>query len=141
MSRKKYENAQSDLLSFLPEACFFLSLLSVADDYNEDFGTGKTVDLIGAWREALDRGWLGRADSIMYNDIALLRWLTGARVTKEVLSPTSDVSVAENEYTITKYELAGKNHFRRRGYDVWRDSQTVRNGRLVAVYLYRLSDA
>lgn len=135
MSRSKYENIQSDLMAFVPEACFFLSLLSVAEDYNTDYNTGTAFGFIGAYREARERGWLG-SDNIMYNDVALLEHLTGAKVVKYVEEPSAVLDVKPNEYTIAKYAKGSQTHFRRRGYDVYRDSKTVAKGKLVAIYKY-----
>lgn len=138
MSRSKYENIQSDLMAFIPEACFFLSLLSVAEDMITDFGiVRESPDLIDAYRKARTEGWLGK-DNIMYNDVALLSYLTGKKVTKKVLMPNPVLDVAKNEYTIAKYAKGSATHFRRRGYDVYANSKTVAKGQLVAIYMYKL---
>lgn len=145
MSRRRYDNIQKELMAFIPESCFFLSLLSVAEDVMADTGKfdsvqlppgGEKVDLIGAFIEARKRGWLGK-DNIMYNDVALLQCLTGVRVTKRVVAPEEQLDVAPNEYTITKYRRGSMTHFRRRGYDVYDGSQTVAKGKLEAVYVYK----
>lgn len=136
MSKSKYENIQSELCAFIPDSCFFLSLLSVADDIIQDFGlVRKAPDLIDSFRIARKNGWLG-IDNIMYNDVALLAYLTGKRVTKKVLEGTAVIDVAKNEYTIAKYAKGKNTHFRRRGYDVYANSKTVNTGKLVAIYLY-----
>lgn len=137
MSRSRYENVQKELMAFIPESCFFLSLLSVAEDFNMDSKHGFVPsDLVGAFKEARKAGWLGK-DNIMYNDIALLQYLTGVRVTKRVVKPEEQLDVAPNEYTITKYRKGSMTHFRRRGYDVYDGSQTVSKGKLEAVYVYK----
>lgn len=137
MSQSKYEGIQNELMDFVPVSCFFLSLLSVAEDYNEDYGTRKSVDFIDAYRTARKNGWLGK-DFMMYNDVALLEYLTGKKPVKTVYEGNSltDMNVASNEYTVTKYAKGKMTHFRRRGYDVYLNSNTVKNGNLVAVYKY-----
>lgn len=137
MSQSKYEGIQNELMDFVPVSCFFLSLLSVAEDYNEDYGTRKSVDFIDAYRAARKNGWLGK-DFMMYNDVALLEYLTGKKPVKKVYEGNSltDMNVASNEYTVTKYAKGKMTHFRRRGYDVYLNSNTVKNGNLVAVYKY-----
>ena len=132
MSRSRYENIQSDLMAFIPESCFFLSLLSVAEDV-----TNKPTDFIGAYKRAKDEYWLGK-DNMMYNDTKLLEWLTGKKVTKEVhMGPLNGRTIADNEYTICKYRRGSMTHFCRRGYDVYKDSLTVLKGRLDSIYIYR----
>lgn len=137
MSQSKYEGIQNELMDFVPVSCFFLSLLSVAEDYNEDYGTRKSVDFIDAYRTSIKNGWLGK-DFMMYNDVALLEYLTGKKPVKKVYEGNSltDMNVASNEYTVTKYAKGKMTHFRRRGYDVYLNSNTVKNGNLVAVYKY-----
>lgn len=141
MSRNKYENVQKELMTFIPESCFFLSLLSVAEDYRADYGKYDHVDIdfINAFRTARKNGWLGK-DNIMYNDIAFLEWCTGRKVTKRIEQKEQTLVVAPNEYTITKYRKGSMTHFRRRGYDVYNDSQTVAKGKLESIYVYKFEE-
>lgn len=140
MSRTKYEGLQNKLMQIAPESCFFLTLLSIADDYNADFKTGRAFDLTDALNTALKEGWLGAKDNLMYNDVALLEALTGAHVEKQVMDAAafSGRTVQANEYTAVKWRRGRSTHFRRRGYDVYAGSQTVAKGGIEAVYLYRI---
>ena len=74
---------------------------------------------------------------MMMNDVALLECLTSDKVTKRIAEPTEVLDVAANEYTVAKWRFGSKTHFRRRLYDVYNDSVTVRRGSLEAVYVYR----
>lgn len=140
MSKRRYEGLQNDLMAFIPESCFFLTLLSIAEDRLSDRGESPEnarIDFVGAYQEATAHGWLRKNDNMMMNDVALLQCLTGDRVTKRVAEPTEVLSVAENEYTAAKWRLGSKTHFRRRLYDVYADSITVKRGTLEAVYVYK----
>lgn len=140
MSKSRYEGLQNDLMVFVPESCFFLSLLSVAEDRLFDRGEkveDTRIDMVGAYKEATAHGWLDKKSNMMMNDAALLECLTGDRVTKRIAAPTEVLDVAENEYTIAKWRFGSKMHFRRRLYDVYADSLTVKRGTLEAVYVYR----
>lgn len=136
MSRTRYEGLQNELIRFIPESCFFLSLLSVAEDYRADRGQIVKVDFIDAFRTARERGWLG-IDNMMYSDVALLEYLTGHTVDKRIVKPEQELNVLANEYTIAKYRKGAITHFRRRGYDVYNGSQTVAKGKLDSVYVYK----
>lgn len=136
MSKSRYEGLQNELMRFIPESCFFLSLLSVAEDYRADRGQMVKVDFVDAFRTARTKGWLG-IDNMMYNDVAFLEHLTGHTVEKRVVKPEQELFVASNEYTIAKYRKGSTTHFRRRGYDVYTGSQTVAKGKMEAVYVYK----
>lgn len=138
MSKSRYEGLQNELIRFIPESCFFLSLLSVAEDYLADTGKPCKVDFIDAFNTARKNGWLG-IDNIMYNDKMLLQHLTGVVVKKRVAQPQEVLSISDNEYTIAKYRKGSVTHFRRRSYDVYTNSQTVAKGKLEAVYIYQFN--
>lgn len=141
MSRSKYENIQSDLCKFIPEACLFLSLLSVAEDAIADFRLGRSFDMVDVYRKALDEGWLGRTDNMMHNQCALLEYCTGRTWRRDIIPVARfDGEVLPNQYTIGKWVSGGATHFRRRGYDVYANSATVRNGRQESVYVYTMSE-
>lgn len=140
MSRSRYEHVQDRLMKLIPESCFFLTLLSIAEDRLFDRGErieDTRIDFIGAYLEATARGWLRESDNMMMNDVAFLECLTGDKVTKRIAEPTEVLDVADNEYTAAKWRLGSKTHFRRRLYDVYNDSVTVKRGSLEAVYVYK----
>ena len=142
MSRSKYEGFQNKLSRIAPESCFFLTLLSIAEDYNEDYRTGRQGDLADALNMSLEKVWLGAKDNLMYNDVALLSYLTGKPVAKRSMRADefSGYTVAGNEYTAVKWRRGKATHFRRRGYDVYDGSQTVAKGCIDSVYVYRIGE-
>ncbi len=125
----RYENSQRILWN-MKDACFFLSLLSVAEEV-----TGKKIDLLDAARYCQQKGWCTNDFTIKY-DCAILSWLTGKKVSKEVVDRLGIVK--GNQYTIEKWlaKDGRGNHFRRRYFDVYNGSVTVRDGTLMCYYLY-----
>lgn len=140
MSRSKYENVQSDLCRFIPEACLFLSLLSIAEDAIADFNLDRKFDMIDVYRKALDEGWLGRTDNMLYNQCALLEYCTGKPWIRSIVpvEQFDSYEVLPHQYTISKWVKGKITHFRRRGYDVYANSNTVKNGRQESVYVYTM---
>jgi hypothetical protein len=116
------------------ESCFFLCLLSVAEEERKrmDWAVPK-VDFLDAVRTCMNKGWL-KNDFTVTNDCKILEYLTGEKVTKEVVQ---DVGVVKsNQYTVEKWIWGDRTHFRRRGWDVYRNSQTVKNGYRMCTYKY-----
>ena len=113
-------------------ACFFLSLLSIAEEY-----TGRQVDLLDAARHCQQKGWC-LDDFTICHDTAILSWLTGRKVTKEVVDRLGIVK--GNQYTVGKWlsKNGESNHFRRRGWDVYEGSAAVRDGHLMCYYVYTI---
>lgn len=140
MSRTKYQGFQNKLMQIAPESCFFLTLLSIAEDYNADFSTGRTFDLADALNVSLEKGWLGASDNLMYNDVALLSHLTGCKVAKRTMSAAefTGYTVLQEEYTAVKWRRGRNTHFRRRAYDVHTNSQTVAKGSIESIYVYKI---
>lgn len=125
----RYENSQRVLWN-MKYACFFLSLLSIAEEV-----TGRQVDLLDATRHCRGKGWIDEEFTVLY-DCKILSWLTGKKVAKDVADRLSVVK--GNQYTIEKWLAKdGKsNHFRRRYFDVYEGSVTVRDGTLMCYYVY-----
>jgi hypothetical protein len=125
----RYEDSQRILWN-MKSACFFLSLLSIAEEV-----TGRQVDLLDAARHCQRMDWCDREFTIKY-DCKILSWLTGRKVCKEVWDECK--YVRSNQYTIEKWLAKdGKsNHFRRRYFDVYEGSVTVRDGTLMCYYVY-----
>lgn len=111
-------------------ACFFLSLLSIAEEVTE-----KKVDLLDAARYCKEKGWIDDEFTVLY-DCKILSWLTGKKVTKTAVDKLGIVK--GNQYTIEKWlaKDGRGNHFRRRYFDVYNGSVTVRDGTLMCYYLY-----
>lgn len=127
--KSRYENSQRILWN-MKSACFFLCLLSVAEEYNKS-----KVDLLDAAKYCMDKGWID-AEYFVSNDVKVLEYLTNKKVVKSVLDKVG--ILADNVYSIVKYEYDGGNHFRRRYFDVYNDSITVERGRIVAYYVYKI---
>ena len=118
--KSRYEDSQK-LLWGIQEACFFLCLLSVAEEelgrqgYDE---SSRKIDLIDTVRICLNKGYITE-DFTVRNDCAILEYLTCKRVTKEVVKEPG--FVADNQYTIEKWIKEGGKamHFKRRYFDVY----------------------
>ncbi len=125
----RYENSQR-LLWNMKYACFFLSLLSISEEVTE-----KKVDLLDAARYCKEKGWIDDEFTVLY-DCKILSWLTGKKVTKTAVDKLGIVK--GNQYTIEKWlaKDGRGNHFRRRYFDVYNGSVTVRDGTLMCYYLY-----
>lgn len=129
--KSRYEGIQNYIMHS-NESCFFLSLLSVAEEY-----LGKELDFLDMVRICMDRGWLWK-DFTVADDCKVLTLLTGRKVTKEVVQ---DVGIVKaNQYTIEKWAWGSKTHFRRRGWDVYKDSQTVKHGVRQCYYKYTFKE-
>ena len=125
----RYQNSQRVLWN-MKSACFFLSLLSIAEEY-----TDEKVDLLDAARHCMEKGWID-AEYFVSNDRKILEWLTGKKVRKDVMNKVGILS--DNMYSIEKWEWNGGNHFRRRYFDVYEGSQTVEKGNRVCYYVYSI---
>ena len=128
----RYENSQRILWN-TRSACFFLCLLSVAEEY-----TKHKIDFLDAAKYCMDKGWMD-AEYFVNNDVKILEWLTGKKVVKSVLDKVG--VLADNVYSIVKYEYNGGNHFRRRYFDVYNGSVTVQKGQIVGYYVYKIGGA
>ena len=137
--KSRYEGIQNYIMH-ANESCFFLSLLSVAEE-ELSFERKRRgwvdseipIDFLDTVRVCMAKGWL-KNDFTVVNDCAILSWLTGEKVAKEVVQ---DVGIVKgNQYTIEKWAWGYKTHFRRRGWDVYKNSQTVKNGYRMCTYKY-----
>ena len=129
--KSKYEGIQNYIMR-ANESCFFLSLLSVAEEY-----LGKELDFLDMVRICMDKGLLWK-DFTVYDDCKILALLTGRKVTKEVVQEVGIVK--GNQYTIEKWVWGDRTHFRRRGWDVYKNSQTVKNGYRMCTYKYTFEE-
>lgn len=132
--KSRYEGSQN-LLWNIKSACFFLCLLSIAEEY-----LNKKIDLIDATRYCLEKGWIDE-EFYIKNDCAILSWLVGKKVSKKTVESIERWGILlDNQYSVVKYvnpEGTGY-HFRRRGFDVYENSYTVREGRLLCYYIYTI---
>lgn len=128
----RYDNIQKYLKNIGEYGCFFLSLLSIAEEY-----TGRKIDLVDAVRWGIDSKAVGN-DFTIYDDCKLLSHLTGKRVSKSASQGCGVLSA--NQFSVEKWYngRTGYNHFRRRCFDVYNGSVTVREGCLVCYYIYTI---
>ena len=137
--RSRYEGIQN-LLMRAGESCFFLCLLSVAEEERKRRGWVDSeipIDFLVAVRECMDKGWL-RNDFTVVNDCTILKRYTTHKCTKEVVQEVGIVK--GNQYTIEKWAWGNRTHFRRRGWDVYRNSQTVKYGYRMCTYKYTFEE-
>ena len=131
--KSRYDGIQNYIMH-ADESCFFLCLLSVAEEeHKRRFGAPEEIDFLDAVRACMDKGWL-KNDFTVVSDCKILSWLTGADVTKEVVQDAG--IVRGNQYTIEKWVCGNGTHFRRRGFDVYSNSRTVREGYRMCYYKY-----
>ena len=130
----RYDNIQRLLAGIDEYGCFFLSLLSIAEEYN-----GKPVDLIGAVRWSAEHKVID-GDYTVLDDCALLAHLTGKKVSKRA---GQECGVLKgSEYSIEKWynPATGYHHFKRRYFDVFHDGRTVREGYMMCYYIYTIGE-
>lgn len=130
--RARYEHLQTIIEQNGKSGCLFLSLLSVAEEMS-----GKRIDMIDAIRDAQEQGWLGK-DFTCNNQLAMLNRWTGKNWQRTVIPYEKFDSrcVGTKDYTIMKYVRGTTTHFKRRPFDVYKDSLTVRQGKCEAIYMY-----
>ena len=129
--KSRYEGIQNKLWG-IREGCFFLSLCSIAEEYLQ-----KKIDLIDAVNMAFERN-LVSDDYWIKDDCKLLELLTGTKVKKRQSQVCGILD--DNEYSIAKWlnKAGTANHFRRRYFDVYTNSKTVKDGSLVCYYIYTI---
>lgn len=129
--KSRYEGIQNKLWD-IREGCFFLSLCSIAEEYLQ-----RKIDLIDAVNMAFEKN-LVSSDYWVKNDCKLLEILTGKKVSKRQSQKCGILE--DNEYSIAKWlnKAGTANHFRRRYFDVYTDSKTVKDGSLVCYYIYTI---
>lgn len=140
--KSRYEGIQNKLWE-IREGCFFLSLLSIAEEYRLEHGMMK-VDLIDAVNMAFEKKFV-TMDYFVRFDTEILSQLTGQPVTKRKSKTCG--ALKANEYSIAKYEKKSinkdgeeqtVNHFDRRYFKVYTNSKTIRDGKLVEYYIYTI---
>lgn len=130
--KSRYQNSQRILWN-MQSACFFLTLLSIAEEYNKS-----KVDLLDAARYCMEKEWID-AEYFISNDVEILKWLTGKRVNKTLVFEKGKCPLMkDNQYSIEKWERDEKYHFRRRYFDVYEGSRTVAEGNFVCYYIYTI---
>lgn len=135
----RYDGIQNYIMH-ANESCFFLTLLSVAEEERKRRGWADyeiPIDFLAAVRECMDRGWL-KNDFMVIDDCAILKRYTTHKCTKEVVQDVGFVKA--NQYTVEKWVWDDKMHFKRRGFDVYSDSMTVKYGYRMCTYKYTFEE-
>ena len=129
-SQKRYEGIQTLLGKCSSDGCFFLCLLTIAEDV-----TGDTCDLINIIHLCLERGWI---DDTFYvkDSLSILSYLTGKEWKRRKVDSLPPIGI--NDYSVVIYHnnRTGYNHYRRRPYDTLESSVTVREGYIWGYYIY-----
>ena len=137
--KSRYEGIQNYIMH-ANESCFFLTLLSIAEEERKRKGWASSevpIDFLDAVRVVMDKKWVWN-DFTVADDCKILSWFTGEKVTKEVVQNVGIVKA--NQYTVEKWRNGEPMHFRRRGWDVYKDSQTVKNGYKMCTYKYTFEE-
>lgn len=132
MSRERYVGLQNILTECGKYGCLYLCLASIAEE-----ATGLPVDLIKEIRIGQAAGWLAK-DFTCNDSLAILTHMTGMEWTRLIVPYRlfNPEAVGEDDYTIAKWVLGRTTHFRRRSWDVYDNSNTVKRGRCDEIYMY-----
>lgn len=132
-TKVRYEGVQ-DFLKWFDignNGCYLLSLCSIAEEV-----TGKPADLIGLMADARRKQIFDNEQNIL-DPCGILQYLTEGKRWKLRIEAVVPSIVKDEEYTVLKYKWKYA-HFRRRGFDTLNDSQTVKNGQIIACYVFTL---
>ena len=138
--KERYEGLQTFFLTMHHEACHFLVLCSIADEYRYDHGL-PYIDLIEAIKTCQSKGLMDNECFIKDDGCGVLSLLTDGKKwsRKDVVSlPT----IRYNDYTEAVYynERTKFTHFRRRYFDTLRDSVTVKEGKIIQYRIYTVQE-
>lgn len=136
-TQERYIDIQNIMAAAGETGCLFLSLLSIAEDYLRAVGESTpNVDFIDAYRESRRRGYL-KTDFTCLNQTAMLEMWTGKKWSRTIKKELPAI-VPDNMYTIAHWRNGLTDHFRRRPFDVYYNSKTVRKGKLIEYYCYEV---
>ena len=140
--KEKYIGLQSKLWSHSAllqsmgsYSCLFLSLCSIAEEYLEETGNSKKLDILEAAIGCRERGLID--EEWTCSSVEILDFLTGAKWGRQELKALPE-KVPDNMYTVEKWynKRTGFTHFRRRWGDTLKESVTVKEGKLVCYYAF-----
>ena len=134
--QSRLKSAGVELAKFGDYGCLFLCVCSIADEFNHSFYTGREVDIVKAYLDCFDKGWIG-LNFYCKNQEAMLKHLTGFEWTKEVVEKLPE-QLGEMTYTVEKWvnPKTGANHFKRRWGDTLRCSIANNGGTFQGYYMY-----
>ena len=146
--RAKYTGLQTRLreragmlASMGDEACLFLCLCSIAEEWFGDFNkSGRSLDIAEFAMRCRDKGYIDDTWTCHTEDILLLA--TGVSWRKDEVKEIPAV-VPDEMYTVEKWfnPRTGYTHFRRRWGDTVKDSVTVREGKFQCYYTFTCLEA
>lgn len=140
--RAKYKGIQSKMKDSAKEfsllgdyGCLFLCICSIAEEYNQDFKTGKQLDIMSFWLQCRSKGLIGE-EFFCKDQTEMLKLATGVEWSKSVVEQLG--TVKDNQYTVEKWfnKETGFTHFKRRWGDTLRSSRTVNEGNIIEYYVY-----
>jgi hypothetical protein len=129
--KNRYNEIQSILEKCGQYGCHFLSLLSIAEEFNNE-----PIDLIEAIKTCQSKGFIDADFYVKAGDL-LLEYFTGKRwIRKEVEKLPKKIE--DNWYTEAIYfnPKTEKYHYRRRGWDTLIESKTVKEGYTIKYYIW-----
>lgn len=129
--KERYLNIQSNLASFLPQGCLFVSVLYVAECFNK-----KPIDFLDCFVHSLKRGWI-KKDGYVNDSLAILKYLTGVNWQRSVYSVGEPLPLASTWHFIEKWvNSLGVNHFRPCDFEIFENCKIVKNGKITGYYFY-----
>lgn len=127
----RWENIQSQMAETLKESCLFFCICIIAEQF-----LNQKIDFVSIFMKSIRMGWL-KKDGTVNDSLAVLQELTGKRWRRELLAPDSEFITDYLYFSIQIWgNKNGKNHFRLKDFDIWKDSQTVKYGFLKGIYYY-----
>lgn len=128
-TKQRYMGIQDTLGVMNKNACLFLCILSIAEDY-----TKEPIDLLFAYNAFVMSKYM-TLDCYMRDSESALELLTGVQWKREKMKQLPD-PVPNEMYTIEHWINGKYEHFKRRGFDTLKNSLTVQRGELVEYYCY-----
>lgn len=138
-TKEKFNGAQTMFKVANNYACHFMTLLSIAEEENIRMGKEHPgVDFLEARVVASKMKWMDDEFTVtVQGSLDLLEYYTGKKWTREEVK-TLPSNLKDNQYTeaIHYNERTGFKHYHRRSMDTLVDSVTVKEGKIIAYYIY-----
>lgn len=138
--KERYEGFQSRCGVMRDEACHFLVLCSIADEYNQSKGK-PFIDLIEAIHTSINNKWMDKEFTVTVQGACdILNYLTGKKWTRKEVDKLP--FIRDNDYTEAVWynPKTEYHHYRRRSFDTLDYSYTVANGYIEKYYIYTVED-
>lgn len=137
--KTRYEGLQSLFGTMKDESCHFLTLCSIADEYNITHGKSY-IDLINIIRVSQSKRWITDDFFVRNDGTPILEYLTGKKWSRKEVVKLPEIR--DNDYTeaIWYNPRTEYRHYRRRYFDTLSFSHTVNNGYIEKYYIYTVED-